>query len=415
MLRQNYRWAPTAASSIAVVTGSARDMPDNYDIYRGTAPDEAQKQPPKVFYNVTRFNPQNKVFFDITTQIPDDNCYFCHSQVIAETPTVKTEDVHLKAGIGCVDCHSNGLDHMIDRGYGGLENSCRNCHYQTGLFGAPKPEHPGLPPLHLTKLACTACHSGPKPEINTRPFKTSMAHALGVHGINKSPKVLPHIEGPVYGLNESGVLIPQYLMWPSFWGESEGDRILPLNPLHIQKLVRNVIRYDDSLATGSWLPVTDSVIYEVLDTLALSQIAIKEPVFVAQGKVYRRDGGGLLGEMQLKTAEPVMWPMAHDVRPAVQSLGSEGCIECHSNSAPFFFGQIRIDGPLDINKSNILTMSEFQNKSSLQRKIFAASFIFRPWLKGFLIGSTIMAIFVLLLYGTRAISAIIRFIQREEL
>ena len=38
--RQNYRWAAAATSAFAEVTGSAKDMPDNYDIYSGVAYDE---------------------------------------------------------------------------------------------------------------------------------------------------------------------------------------------------------------------------------------------------------------------------------------------------------------------------------------------------------------------------------------
>ena len=32
-----------------------------------------------------------------------------------------------------------------------------------GRMGAPEPIHKGLPPVHLEKLSCTACHSGQFP------------------------------------------------------------------------------------------------------------------------------------------------------------------------------------------------------------------------------------------------------------
>ena len=414
MLRQNFRWAPTAASAIAIVTGSAMEMPDNYDIYRGTAPDEPQKQPPRVIYDPVRFNPQNKVFFDITTKIPDEKCFFCHSAGQSDQVNSKSKDVHLKAGLGCVDCHSNGLDHMIDRGDEPLGNSCRNCHLNTGKYGAPKPEHAGLPPVHFIKLACTTCHSGPVPEQVTRSFKTSMAHALGIHGNNNSSEAMPHIEAPVYTYDESGALSPHYLIWPAYWAEISHDSLVPLNPLDFRPVIHSVIGFEDSLGTGNWPMVTDSMIYSVLDTLARHGHPEREPVYVGQGRILRRAPGKKLVEIESGASGPVLWPLAHDVRPALQSLGSKGCDTCHDGNAPLFFGHIRIDGPLPVHNPKSFPMSDLQQQSSLQRRIFAASFLFRPWLKGLMIGITALTILILCAYFLRGINAVIYFLRDEE-
>jgi len=414
MIRQNYRWAPTAASAIASVTGSARDMPDNYDIYRGAAPDVAQIQPPSVFYDATRFDPRNNVFFDITIHIPDQNCMFCHSQVRADSLEDRSGDVHIRAGLHCVDCHTNGLDHMIDRGTGPGGNSCKNCHYRTGRYGAPKPEHAGLPPVHLEKLACTTCHSGPGPRQEPLPFKTSLAHALGLHGISRSQEQLPHIQAPVYAFDPEGKLSPFYLLWPSFWGNLKGKRLKPLNPLKIREIVNGVIGYIDSLGTGSWPSVSDSVVYQVLDTLRSSGIAEDEPVFLTGGKIFRQADGYRLKEIDAADIGPVIWPLAHDVRPAAQSLGSDGCTECHGNNAAFFFGRIKVDSPLPAHKQDPVTMSGFQQKSSLQRRLFAASFLFRPWLKGILIALTLLPLLIIFIYIIRGVKAVMESVKREE-
>ncbi len=414
MLKQNFRWAAAAASDFALVTGSAKAMPDNYDIYRGTAPDEAQKQPPKVVYDVNRFNPENKVFFDITTSIPDQNCYFCHSQTMDDSLPQPREDVHLKAGLSCVDCHTNGLDHMIDRGSESGGNNCRSCHYESGRYGAPIPDHKGLPPFHLDEIACTACHAGPLPTEHTRPVKTSMAHALGVHGINKAQGVMPHIKAPVYSLDRSGMIIPGYMLWPSFWGELSGDSIRVLDPLEIRELITAVIRFEDSLGTGTWPAVSDSLIMQVLDTLKFAGIVNEVPAYVSGGMVlYRDEQGGLKQERNVKDL-PFFWPLAHDVRSAAQSLGSDGCTDCHTADAPFFFGEVVIDEPLAEHAPIPVTMSDIQNKSSLQRKIFAASFLFRPWLKGLLIGVTILTMLILLIYLIRGLNALLYIIRQGD-
>lgn len=54
--QQNYRWAAAATSAFAAVTGSAKAMPNNYDIYSGTAPDLGEAVPPAVEYAKNRFS-----------------------------------------------------------------------------------------------------------------------------------------------------------------------------------------------------------------------------------------------------------------------------------------------------------------------------------------------------------------------
>ncbi len=46
-------------------------------------------------------------------------------------------------------------------------------------------------------------------------------------------------------------------------------------------------------------------------------------------------------------AEPYLWPIAHDVRPAAQSLGVRRCEDCHSTGSPFFFGKVLVDSPVE--------------------------------------------------------------------
>jgi hypothetical protein len=105
--RQNFRWAATAASGIAVVRGSAKAMPDNYDLYWGAAPDQPQDLPPQVVYDAGRFKRRQEIFFNITRDIPNRNCYFCHSLTVIDSNRTERwqlgQDVHLAAGLKCVD------------------------------------------------------------------------------------------------------------------------------------------------------------------------------------------------------------------------------------------------------------------------------------------------------------------------
>ena len=82
--KENFRWATASTASFADVTGSAKDMPDHYDIYYGLALDESKAIPPQVQYDETAFNEKDEVFFDITRNIPNENCYFCHSTMVVD-------------------------------------------------------------------------------------------------------------------------------------------------------------------------------------------------------------------------------------------------------------------------------------------------------------------------------------------
>jgi len=219
VVRENFRWASAATCGFATVSGSARGMPDTYDPFMPEPPEDPKKVPPGIKYRQNAFDDDNQVFFDIVREVPNHRCYFCHSNLYIDKEDAEKwasdEDVHLKAGLTCVDCHRNGIDHKIIRGYESEDtvlrnplvatSSCEGCHLgdkyssspAAGRLGAPVPEHKGIPTVHFEKLSCTACHSGPWPGKQTILTKTSRAHRLGTLGVNKSHEALPHIVAPV--------------------------------------------------------------------------------------------------------------------------------------------------------------------------------------------------------------------------
>ena len=90
---------------------------------------------------------------------------------------------------------------------------------QSHRFGAPYPEHKGLPSIHLEKLACTACHSGPLPNEELTQVRTSRANRLGIHGKAQWDTDLPQIIEPVFASQDGGKIAPHRLMWPAFWAK----------------------------------------------------------------------------------------------------------------------------------------------------------------------------------------------------
>ncbi len=425
--RQNFRWAATAASGIASVRGSAKAMPDNYDLYWGSAPDQPQDLPPQVVYDSGRFNQKQEVFFNITRDIPNRNCYFCHSlKVIDPNRTERWqlgEDVHLAAGMQCVDCHQNGLDHRISRGYeketvasGTARNnslSCAGCHIKNpqeadtdpGNVSAPRPQHRGIPLIHFERLTCTACHAGEWPLQETRRIKTAITHGLGVKGINKSEQILPHIISPVLAEQADGRIAMHNMLWPSFWAKQHGDTIIPLAPQMISPLLQKIIVNDDSTRTGDWLRLNDSLLLRVLDTLKTIIAGSTEPVFISGGKLYRRSSTGKIVMQKHRAAEPYLWPLAHDIRPASRSLGMRGCSDCHTLNSPLYFGRVEIDTPLKLSGQVYTRMIDYRSQTRIQAVIFSFSFLFRPWLKILIILAVVVITAVVLLYGFKGLAS----------
>jgi len=440
VVKQNFRWAATGACDFASVYGSARDMPDNYDIYFGVDPDEPRKIPPTVEYDATRFNSKGKVFFDITRDIPNERCYFCHStKLLGENGSEKwqmDEDVHLVSGMACVDCHRNGINHQMNRGYEGEETeksneslTCRGCHLGdikskspiNGRLGAPIPLHKGLPPIHLERLTCTACHSGPWPTKNSQQVKTSRAHTLGTHTVNRSDEALPYLQMPIFAENENGQIEPRKLLWPSFWAEMEGDSLTPIHPDSVRSIILGIITSDtltDStnlakIQMGSWPNLTDTLVIQVMDSLS-NKNPVKKPVYVTGGKIYNLNNSRDLISEEHQTAKPVSWAFAHDVRPAAQSLGIRGCKDCHSLSAPFYFGKIAVFSPFEAEQNSYKSMTELNKLGEIYPRTFALSFLFRPWLKFVIILSCVVIALVLVLYSLKGLETIIKTVNEKQ-
>jgi hypothetical protein len=319
---QNYKWIPTVALGLGVVRGEAAKAPDFWDPYMPPNPDQPEAAGPILIYNEEHFDADDRVLFNITRDIPDQRCNFCHTvnHVGADAPArwAAQPDVHTAAGLKCVDCHGHGLDHRTTRGYLGEVDpvyepqraalTCRGCHLGEadadvietvlgGRLNAPHPEHRGFPDLHFERLTCTACHSGPWPQMQTAHFQTAMAHELGLASRERTDTTPPDIAGPVFANRFDGKLAPQRAV---------------------------EVATDPNAATTG---------------------------------IYR-------------------WAIAHNVRPARQSLGIRGCTDCHSNDGVMFFGRV-------ILAENVIPMDEFHDYDPQLAGTWALTFAGRPAFKWF--------------------------------
>lgn len=439
--RQNFRWAAAATSGFANVRGAAKDVPDNYDIYSGLPMDDPKLTAPSIAYHLTRFNATGKVLFDIKRRIPNERCYFCHSTKATDATHAERweaeDDIHLTSGMMCVDCHRNALDHNMVRGYEGEPQqknnpaaaslSCQGCHLpeassevpHAGRLGAPIPKHAGIPPLHFEKMTCTACHAGPWPTDKVQLVKTSQAHAMGSHSVNRSDVVLPHIAAPVFVREENGKIATHKMIWPAFWARLNGKRVTPILPEEILALSDTLFTGIDSTRSGDWLTLKDEQIVTMLQRLGKldangpdkldASSKQHEAVYIAGGKLFRLDKSGKLSRENHVAAEPYSWAMGHDVRPASQSLGIRGCSDCHGLNAPFYFSQIKVDSPLEADRhSTYKAMNDFSHLSGIYARLFAASFFLRPLLKWLMIFVSGILTGVLLWYGLQGLGRLMK-------
>ena len=430
---ENFRWATAATYEFASVSGSAKDMPDTYDPFMPEPPEDPKKVPPAITYRKIAFDHDNKVFFDIVRETPNHRCYFCHSNMDMDKESAEKwtsdEDIHLTAGMTCVDCHRNGIGHNIIRGYEGESSasanhlaattSCEGCHLgekdssspAAGRLGAPVPKHPGIPTVHFEKLTCTACHSGPWPKEKTILTKTARAHRLGTIGVNKSHESLPHISSPVFAQQPNGKIAPNKLIWPAYWGTLKDQNVSPIDFEVVKQTVGKVLANVKLPPSGGWPALSAEHITEAL--ISLKGAVEGEPVYVSGGKLYNLDDSGKLHQEEHEAAEPYLWPIAHNVRPAAQSLGVRYCTDCHATDAPFFFGDVTVDSPIVAARED-KKMIEFQDVNPFYARAFAFSFVFRPFMKLICLGSCAVLGLVLLLYALKALTCVVKALAGED-
>ena len=113
-----------------------------------------------------------------------------------------------------------------------------------------------------------------------------------------------------------------------------------LSPLASDFAVRTVAE-----TAGGEEPLTEEQVGMVL--AALAGAGERDTFgYVSSGRLFRLDEPEGVVASEHASAEPYAWPLAHDVRPAAQSLGAKSCTDCHAKDAPFFFGEVRALGPL---------------------------------------------------------------------
>ncbi len=387
--------------------------------------EKAGKWVATVAYDKTLFDADDRVLLPMTRKGRDANCLACHStHHPGADPTAnnwkRDADIHSAAGLSCADCHRNGLDHAMVRGFEGESGdpmaaslTCRGCHYGpdsapsgkaplAGRMGSPLPGHAGIPPLHFDILSCTSCHSGPWPGEKPGSVQTAMGHGLGIPEFGRLKESLPDIVEPVFLKGADGKLAPHRMMWPAFWARVAAEgAVTPIPPVEVLASGGAVFssRTGDR---GTTRPLSRREIAEALRAMAALAPGGGGVGYVAGGSLWRLDPAGrelVAGKSQ--AAEPCAWPLAHDVRPAAQSLGVRGCADCHSAGSPFFFATVTATGPVEASLRQATPMHRLAGVDPVLQGMWARAFLGRPAFKWGMAG-------VLALLGISILAALLR-------
>ncbi len=334
VLRENFRWAATAASGIGSVSGMASRLPATWDIFDGPNPDDTEwAVVPNVDYRPELFDSKYRVFFDIADKIADRRCLNCHSVTeVGKSRFQSLEDVHAAAGIRCVDCHRHDLSHRMIRGYEGesghtsnpeaLNFSCRGCHLGegedhrplevSGRLGAPHPQHAGIPAVHFERLACTVCHSGPPPDQGPVRIRASRANRLGIYGVADWATEFPQIQEPVFARGVTDKLLPHRIMWPAYWVRFQEDSLIPLNPVQVLEEGQDILDHEAYVA-------------QILVLLAMHPELPDNLVLSAGGKTFspNADGGlDVVSQPLNEESQGVLWGvrMESEILPLIPNF-----------------------------------------------------------------------------------------------
>lgn len=390
LTKLNFRWAATEGAGFGHILGSVKE---------GVSP--------SVEYDKSKFDEKGNVLVHIVPEPRNETCLGCHAKPDWKKRgsyySVRT-DVHIKAGLRCVDCHAAGSRaaderikgrevHQFGKGddpsgwvRNDLDNTvrdCESCHIK-GWMNAPITKHSWLPPFHMDKIACQTCH------IPVRTVKSAIYQASDVY--NPAPRISPapkhiwtfydqdmlfwnhygelelftavdkptNITRPTL-FRYKGKIYPGNRVHSSWVGYKEKDK-LGLNQLfmkdyyqmwvhHLNNPVKNypelnLIKDDnkDGVIEVNIGQEIDALLLAVKSYLKDTHFPIedKQLVWVYDNKIYYSSNKYREFPKEEFEASPFasVYKFSHDISPAKAALGAKGCRDCHSKDSSFYYGKV---------------------------------------------------------------------------
>jgi len=190
---------------------------------------------------------------------------------------------------------------------------------------------------------------------------------------------------------------------------------MPIEIEIVRQNVGEVFAKEKLPVSNGWPEIRDEHITKALEKLSSGRSVDGKPVYIAGGKSYYLDDTGKLCRQENHpAAQPCLWAIAHDVRPAAQSLGVRSCTDCHAIDAPLLFGAVAIDSPVVTERETTTEMSEYLLINRKYAGWFAFTFVFRPWLKVIALGCAAIIAAVLILYVFQGLARILNLLSGKK-
>jgi hypothetical protein len=380
----NYKWAASAGAGIAEITGEVK-----------------KNEKPIIKYKADKFNAEGQFNLPIIKEVPTENCLFCHAETDWKkkgTSYSHRFDVHLRAGMKCVECHPAGTsakdkrinskeEHNFGKGddpgalvRDDLDNTmitCEECHGK-GLNRAPLMKHAsftdGSFEVHQEKIACQTCHVPQKSVkaallqdstvLNPKPRVPGLKRIWSFYG----PDVKPwNYYGEVDLTKGKGKplffytpqlrwykkkIYPVSSLYSIWYGLKANDR-KGLNQVFMQDIwgmwsqkdtysLLSKIQEDngDGFIEANRPEEIDAALKSMQAYLTSKGIGLKnQQVVLVKGNEMYLSGNkkiSLQKEQYEYSAYGSTFKLSHDIAPAGAALGATGCADCHRKDAPFF-------------------------------------------------------------------------------
>ena len=347
----NLGWAATAGAGFATVTGSVNTG-----------------ETPGVVYDTAAFE-NGRVKINISRPT-DRNCLFCHGEAeVKKRGHVwdgRNADIHTAAGLKCVTCHTAGLDHQILKGRSSevtvrddLDSdklSCASCHDE-GRLGARKPSHAKIPSDHISKIACVTCHIRETNATAVLAVDTTTGKTVGLATNRQAKKYGESLAWtPAYFRLRDGKIYSGNALLPVWWGNRVGSVVHPLTLAETGRAyerAKDHIRDDDGdgkLEANTKAEI-GAMLQAVGEILKGGRFDQNSPAYVKGNKVWELSSGKLIAKDHPQAA-PLRWTFSHNVSPAKQAWGANGCADCHVENSKFFNSLVVVD-PYDLNGKQV--------------------------------------------------------------
>jgi hypothetical protein len=179
-------------------------------------------------------------------------------------------------------------------------------------------------------------------------------------------------------------------------------------------MIATIFGSDTTRTVGRWPVLREGDIMKILRQLRARDSTRGSPVYVTGGEMMYVGAGGDMATRRHQAADAYTWPIAHDVRPAAQSLGVRGCDDCHTTDSPFYFGSVPRASPYFTAKDSLSVMTDYQDQSPVFPWLFSMSFLFRPGLKLLIIISFLANATIVVIYAFLGLGNIIRTLSAEQ-